>query len=346
MEDVVAKALRKLRTKPLFILLHGPSLRSVFEESGDLLRHHDAAYATLNDICIAEDFAGRIGKEIGLWFHISIPTDMHDWSDFARVLNKDTCPLFVHLDALNDISHKLEQEERFFIKNMHKIVFLDHLRDTVFTRLGLKAGINSFTIILFYLHMLGARGPVFIFGFDGLIRENATPEEMYADGHSEKSYLHTDDFGVERTKYNLRVDMEDFNKNWPDIEKWLDRRGIPRPPIYNVSQVSRNETFEKITPEDIGPLIEKSADFKMTGYDLPLEDPGYPEPSLQNNALRYHGMMERLYAAHRFKLVEKHIGALNIQTQQTQAALTDLGKSLNDFSAQVGRFLNALTSSN
>ena len=248
---------RDLRSRPIFYILSGPSLAKSSRAIGDYIGLNPMI-GTQNEIAGVKDLLRPLNRPLDIWMNIKTQQDVIDWQVFLELLSNPDTGIILSPYAWIRQSHLMELEREFVIRRFHKVICMDFETHMLISRERVNESVNSLSYFLFLAHLLEVKGPIFLFGCDGVSTGGDVNGYDVNDafGSTDRKHLFYDHMDEDRTRALLVEDTRGINENWPVFEKWFERRSIRRIPIYNVSGAGYVTAFETIAPEDIPGKID------------------------------------------------------------------------------------------
>jgi hypothetical protein len=286
--DFSARFHKDLRQRPLYYILSGPTLAKSSPAIGKYL-DLNPMIGTQNEVAGVMDMLRPLKIGLDIWLNITAPQDIYDWNIFMKFLSTPETALMLTPFSWMSHSHLMELEREYIIQHFHKIISFDSEVMSVFSKIQVNKSVNSLTYFLFFAHLLEIKGPIFLFGCDGV---SSTGEVKGYDcnnhfGITDLKHIYYDHIDEDRERNFLIGDTQGLNENWPVVESWFERRNIRRIPIYNVSGAGYVTPFKFIEPEDI-PEKVKLCDAQFDPEQRTLSSGEYWNcASLQGNISRY-----------------------------------------------------------
>jgi len=256
--DFSARFRSDLRKRPVFYIVSGPSLArsgaaiGTYIEFNPMIGAHNVIGGTM-------DILRPLNRPLDIWVNITAQQDVSDWTLFLDLLATPETALILTPFAWMAHSHLMELEREFIIRHFHKVIPFDLEAQALFQRIQVNTSVNSLTYFLFFAHLLEMKGPIFLFGCDGVAPDGTVRgyEDNVFGGVTGSKHVANAEIDKEKQRGTLYSDTKGLNENWPAVVRWLEARNIRRIPIFNVGGAGHVTAFEPIEPDQIADKIRQ-----------------------------------------------------------------------------------------
>ena len=246
-----------LRQRPIYYILSGPTLAKSSEAIG-MYAYLNPMIGTQNEVEGVLELLSTFNRPLDIWMNITATQDVYNWKTFIKLLSTPETGIILTPFVWQSHGHLMELERDFVIRHFHKVFSFDLSIQSLVSGIQTHDSVNSLTYFLFFAHMLEVKGPIFLFGGDG-VSESGDVEGHEGNNHfgvTNLKHLNFDHINEERETTFLINETKGLNENWPVFEQWFERRNIRKIPIYNVSGAGYLKPFEFIEPEEIPNKID------------------------------------------------------------------------------------------